>query len=457
MLRLGVFTTICVVLASPTWAVEPAAAAGATVVVPDHFLRRWDPVTVFFPADRGPAKGGPEDHPERFATFAPAHPGAFRWLDARTLQFRPAEPWPSLARFTWTVDGKPFVLTTLMAAPLQTLPSDGSEGLEAVGEVALTFPEPLDVQALSRMTTLELRPLPGIDGSRARWLTGADFDVKAVERASRVDKATYVLALHQPIPLGTRAVVHLRLSLDDKESESFKEVSFSTAEPFRVVGLGCRGREYPVTPDGTRYTREQAIRCDGPRRAVAIEFSSAPDGARPGAGPQPRALHARGLQRLLRSPGQDPRGRGGLRVGDALLGASGRRARRSRNRGCPGTRLADGRAERAVRVLPAQAGLREVGSEPGHRRALRRPDGARPGAGGRAPRSPDPAGRASRPLLLALPRAARGGRRVAASAGSRRAAGPLPGPRSVDHGRGARPADREPGLPARLGAGDRCP
>jgi alpha-2-macroglobulin len=280
MMRLGVFTTICAVLASATWAAAPSPTPSATVI-PDRFLRRWDPVTVFFPSDVGPAKGGPEDRPERFATLAPAHPGAFRWLDARTLQFRPAEPWPSLARFTWTVGGKPFVLTTLMAAPVETLPADGSEGLEAVGEVALTFPEPLDRRALSRMTTLELRPLPGIDGSHARWLTAADFDVKAVERASRADKATYVLTLHQAIPLGTRTLVHLRLSLDDKESESFKEISFSTAEPFRVVGLGCRGREYPITPDGTRYTREQAIRCDGPRRAVAIEFSSPPSALGP--------------------------------------------------------------------------------------------------------------------------------------------------------------------------------
>ena len=40
--------------------VRPAGATG-TVVVPDRFLRRWDPVTVFFARDIGPAKGGPED------------------------------------------------------------------------------------------------------------------------------------------------------------------------------------------------------------------------------------------------------------------------------------------------------------------------------------------------------------------------------------------------------------
>ena len=33
---------------------RPAGATG-TVIVPDHFLRRWDPVTIFFDRDLGPA------------------------------------------------------------------------------------------------------------------------------------------------------------------------------------------------------------------------------------------------------------------------------------------------------------------------------------------------------------------------------------------------------------------
>ena len=66
---------------------------GGTVVVPDTWLRRWDPITVFFPTARGTA--GPEDRPERFLRLTPDHPGAYTWLDARTLQFRPAGPWPA--------------------------------------------------------------------------------------------------------------------------------------------------------------------------------------------------------------------------------------------------------------------------------------------------------------------------------------------------------------------------
>src|SRR5512136_2712046 len=70
-------------------AAPAAPAATGVTIVPDRFLRRWDPVTIFFGHDLGPAKGGPEDAAARLVTMTPAHPGAFRWLDARTLQFKP--------------------------------------------------------------------------------------------------------------------------------------------------------------------------------------------------------------------------------------------------------------------------------------------------------------------------------------------------------------------------------
>ena len=255
----------------------PARPAGATgtVVIPDRFLRRWDPVTVFFDKDTGPARPGPEDSPERFVQLAPSHPGEFRWLDARTLQFRPAEPWPSLARLTLTVGARATTLATLMAAPVETVPRDGVDGLDPVDEITLFFDEPLDTSVLARMASVELRPLPGIGRARARVLGRDDFTVKTLERRSRSDRAGYVLGLRQPIPVGTKAVVRLRLSLEDAEDEAFKEIAFSTAEPFRVLAVGCREKQFPVTPEGTRYAREQAVRC-GEGRSVVVEFSAAP-------------------------------------------------------------------------------------------------------------------------------------------------------------------------------------
>jgi uncharacterized protein YfaS (alpha-2-macroglobulin family) len=274
--------------------VRPAEATG-TVVVPDRFLRRWDPVTVFFAHDAGPAAGGPEDHPEKLVTLTPPHPGAFTWIDARTLQFRPAEPWPPLVRFTWTVHGATTRLSTLMEPPISTIPTNNAERLDVVEAISLTFREPLDQGGLLRMVTVELRPLPGIGPEGSRWLKGDDFALKAVERRSPSDAATYVLNLANPIPLGTRAIVHLRLSLDDDPTLSFTEVTFATAEPFRVVSFGCDSAQVPVTPDGNRYAREQALRCDANNRRLVVRFSSSPSNLGP--------VQARNLVRLTPAVG----------------------------------------------------------------------------------------------------------------------------------------------------------
>src|SRR5439155_12202672 len=106
------------------------------IMVPEKFLRRWDPITLFFDQDTGPAEGGAEDHPEKFVTLAPAHAGAATWLNARTLQFKPAEPWPPLTRFTLTVGSHNATLATLMSAPTTTTPSGGATGLDPVTAIS---------------------------------------------------------------------------------------------------------------------------------------------------------------------------------------------------------------------------------------------------------------------------------------------------------------------------------
>ncbi len=273
---------------------RPAGTSG-TVVVPDRFLRRWDPVTVFFAADRGPSSGGPEDAPERVVGMRPAHPGAWTWLDARTLQLRPAEPWPPLERFTFVADGRETVLATLMEAPTETIPAAGAEDLEGVSALTLTFPEPVAVEALARMVTLELRPLPGVGPEGARFLDHRDFEVKVLERESRSDVARYVLNLNEELPGGMRVTVHFRLSLDDEERRTFAEVSFATAEPFRLSSVGCAGMRLPLTVGGTRYEREQAMLCNPSDRRLTLQFSAQPASLDP--------VAARNLVRL--QPGVD--------------------------------------------------------------------------------------------------------------------------------------------------------
>ncbi len=141
-----------------------------------------------------------------------------------------------------------------MSPPTSMLPPAGAEGLEPVRTITLVFPEPLDVQALRRMLTIELRPLPGTgsDGAPARLLTAQDFQIKAQERGARSDPAAYVVTLARPVPLGTRAVLHFRLSLAEEAPESALDLGFQTAERFRVTALGCLGAQAPIASSGSR-------------------------------------------------------------------------------------------------------------------------------------------------------------------------------------------------------------
>jgi len=250
-----------------------------TSVVPEHFLRRWDPVTLFFSSDTGPQQPGPEDHPERYVSLHPAHPGAYTWINSRTLQFRPAEAWPALGRYQWTMkknsSAKTHTLTTLMEPPLSTTPNDNASELAPVDTIGLSFSEPLAAKTLAKLVRIELRQLPGVDSADSRWLDADDFDIKVMEQRQRSDPANYILMLKEPIPGATQAIVHLRLSLDDSVEQSFKRIRFATAAPFRVKSFGCSGNRYPGAPGGVSYSRDQAIRCNSGNRSVEIEFSSA--------------------------------------------------------------------------------------------------------------------------------------------------------------------------------------
>jgi hypothetical protein len=135
-------------------------------VLPDDFLRGYDPITVYFARDEGPGRG-PADDGARLLKIAPSWPGAWSWADRKTLQFRPAEPWPALARFAVEAKGGARkVLTTMMSAPSQMSPSSGSDNLKPFRSFTLTFPQALPVASLKQMLKLEIRELPGLAGSK---------------------------------------------------------------------------------------------------------------------------------------------------------------------------------------------------------------------------------------------------------------------------------------------------
>ena len=62
------------------------------------------------------------------------------------------------------------------------------------------------------------------------------------------------------------------------DPRAFKTIVFSTAEPFRIKGAGCGWHwEYnPITPEGVRYTPEQAASCHAEQQNLTLGFSATP-------------------------------------------------------------------------------------------------------------------------------------------------------------------------------------
>ncbi len=252
----------------PQRELPPLRPAGS-ILIPEHFVRAWDPVTLFFDANTGPAKGGAEDNPARYVTMAPSHPGAFTWLDARTLQFRPTIAWPPLEQITWRTQGRTVVLMSPLSAPLEMNPRDGAQDEPPLDALTLTFPTPLPVERLAQALRIELRPLPGIGAELGRFLGPEDFAITALEQP-----ANYRVAFARTIPEGMRVLVHLRVSPDEKGKEE-AVLSFSTAPVFQGLAFGCRdekGQER-ILPEGQSRLPEQARVCSPEERELKVSFS----------------------------------------------------------------------------------------------------------------------------------------------------------------------------------------
>ncbi len=263
----------------PGTVVRPPEASTRPVVIPHRFLRRWDPITVFFPDPVGKAPGTAEIDPGRWVRIEPAHPVGADWIDRRTLQIRPVEPWRPLARYTVMAGPTTARLLSLLPPPTGSDPADGERDLEPVSRIVLTFPAPLDPADLERMTAIELRDLPGTAAQPVRRVPRGAFHVKALEGGGE-DGWRYAIVLDEPIPGGTAATVRLRLALEGESGLTTASIRFATLPPFRIVEAGTARRRLSLAPDGTRYTPEQAIRGGSGRRIVVV-FTAEPEAIGP--------------------------------------------------------------------------------------------------------------------------------------------------------------------------------
>jgi uncharacterized protein YfaS (alpha-2-macroglobulin family) len=250
-----------------------------TTIVPERFLRGYDPITVFFRTPpMGVDKKGPEDHPDVLAQrnvfqLAPDHPGDYIWIDAQTLQFIPTIAWPALSRFIVTVEGQEHPLITFMSEPTKIVPRSASNDLDPIKDMTLSFAIPLNIDALAEMMSFEVQDLPGVGERKSLWLTKTDFVLKEIERSSISEPVQYQLTFHQPIPYGKHVTLHFKLSLDETMEGAVARYTFETKPVFRVTGIGSNYNVFPVAAGGSVFSKEQPIQRRNNRDPLMIEFS----------------------------------------------------------------------------------------------------------------------------------------------------------------------------------------
>ncbi len=250
------------------------AAPASTEVLPERFLRGYDPVTVTFVADVGPGPG-PADDASAFAQLKPNWPGAWTWADRRTLQFRPAEPWPALARFAVDARGTTKVLTTMMAAPAQMHPAAGSAGLPPFHTLTLSFPQPLALDALKQMVRLEVRDLPGLADSPRRQIDS--FQLALLPRTDQKDPAVYALSFEGDVGEGQMLVVTVALALgqpsEDRGDGTLWTGRASTRTDFHLEEVVCAGQRLGIT-GSPKAPKEQALDCGSAGEMPQLAFSA---------------------------------------------------------------------------------------------------------------------------------------------------------------------------------------
>ncbi len=259
---------------------RPASSSGDTII-PDRWLRTWDPVTVFFADSRGPVESQPELNPDRLVTLEPPHPGTWRWLNAKTLQFKPADPWPAYSRFKVSAGRATVTLQTVLSGPVRSTPEQGDTDVPMLEAISLTFPGSVPVSALADAVTIALWDAPSADGQPRNVLTADHFSVKRIGEDIPQTEASYLLTLRNPIPESTRVRLSIDLTRPREEAARF-HLDFTTARSFCVLaaGAGENWLPFPISGPGADF---QPLEIDVNPPVLIVRMSSPPEPVTPAA------------------------------------------------------------------------------------------------------------------------------------------------------------------------------
>jgi hypothetical protein len=246
---------------------------GSVRILPEQFLRGFDPVTVYFSDNEGPGKR-PADDGAKLLKITPAWPGQYFWADRKTLQFRPAEPWPPLQRFAFEARGTRRVLATMMSAPSAMSPYADSTDLRPFRTLTLTFPQPLPLAALKQMLTLEIRELPGLADSPTRVVK--DFSLSQLPRDNQRSPAVYAITLEEDVPEGKQLRVTVSLALGEEDKVLWTG-RLSTRPPFHLQSIQCGSSSFSLV-GGASVPRDMALSCGNQGELPQLVFSANVEG-----------------------------------------------------------------------------------------------------------------------------------------------------------------------------------
>jgi uncharacterized protein YfaS (alpha-2-macroglobulin family) len=242
---------------------------GEVRILPEQFLRGFDPVTVYFPDNVGPGKR-PADDGAKLLKISPSWPGQYFWADRKTLQFRPAEPWPPLQRFAFEASGSRKVLATMMSAPSAMSPYADSTQLKPFRTLTLTFPQPLPLAALKQMLTLEIRDLPGLADSPTRVVK--EFTLSQLPRDNQRSPAVYAITLDEDVPEGKQLRVTVSLALGE-EDKALWTGRLSTQPAFHLEFIQCGPAGLRLI-GGDSVPQDMALSCGNQGDLPQLVFSA---------------------------------------------------------------------------------------------------------------------------------------------------------------------------------------
>ena len=243
-------------------------------VLPKSHLRAFDPISIIFKHAIGPSNGSDCDNPKDFVTLTPDHPGQYRWLDSKTLQFLPTIPWPALEKIQLISGSTKHELITLMYPPKNIVPTSYSRNLKPFDSIVLTFENKIDLERLKRMISMEIKPNPGLKNIDGTAIGSTEFDIKEFERTSIQDDTKYEIRLHHKIQYGHTLILSLKLSNSPNIKANLARYTFQTLPPFTFSGIGSGQVVLPISQKGHHFSQDQALTIKHRSQPIILHFTN---------------------------------------------------------------------------------------------------------------------------------------------------------------------------------------